>query len=321
MFLTKFIKLLIAFFLILLGVTFLMTNLNIISLEISNVVWDSWPVILILLGLISIRNNFHPNKGGSWFFGFLMIIFGGLLWAGNFGYIDFSFIDIWKLWPLLLIYIGANIMFGKKALTVKIVTSEDEAGKTRKQWEYHANEQAERKFSKEKEKRNHRKNNDILDDIDDQINDAMSQVDDALNQVSNTFKSDKKKDYKRYSKVASKHFILDMNYSKDDWEVEPLDISTGISNLYFDFSKAYIPDYETNINLRGYIADVVMKIPEHIPVRISGKVNIGEVTIFDENSGGLGNAIKYESPDYQTATRKLDIHMNYRIGEVQVISV
>ncbi|MGY0692847.1 cell wall-active antibiotics response protein LiaF [Virgibacillus sp. FSP13] len=98
-----------AFGLIILGAVLVLTNIGIIDFRID----DYWnliiPLILILLGLKLFIDNFK-HKSGSWIFGSLFVIFGGLLLLGKLAIIDFTFSDIVKLWPLLIIYIGYSII-------------------------------------------------------------------------------------------------------------------------------------------------------------------------------------------------------------------
>lgn len=286
MFLSKIGKWLFAIILIFFGVILFLQNLNIISLEISEAVWDSWPVILIVVGLVSLIKFFSPRESGSWQFGSFLIIFGSLLWAGNFQLIDFSFIDIWKLWPLILIYLGTNMLFGKSSI---IITYEHDTDKSDK-----------KKF----------KNGEIdFDDFD--IFDEK---------IDGSYKSKKKGTYNYHFKTKNK-FVTDMNFSNNNWEVQPMDLWTGVGDLYFDFSKAYIPYKETHIKLRGYVADIQMRLPDHIAYKIYAKVNIGEVRLFEESRSGFNNVIEFKSADYDTATRKLNIEMNYQVGEITVLSV
>lgn len=99
-----------------------------------------------------------------------------------------------------------------------------------------------------------------------------------------------------------------------------MSLKTGIGNLYFDFSKAYIPDQESKIILKGYIADIQMKIPEEIPVKIYSKISIGETRVGDEDQSGFRNSLRIK-PRTMIATRKLNIVMNYQIGDIQVVFV
>ncbi|MGM8214730.1 cell wall-active antibiotics response protein LiaF [Bacillaceae bacterium W0354] len=292
---TKIGKWLLAIILIFFGIVLMLQNLDIISLEISNVVWDSWPVILVALGLISFAKFFHPRESGSWKFGSFLIIFGTLLWLGNFQYINFSFVDIWKLWPLILVYIGANLLFNRSSVTITFESSDD--------------------YDSKKRYRDFDDDDDFLREFDN-VSEKLGAATEKINN-----KAKKGKGTYKYHLNSKNKFVTDVNFSKDNWEVQDLDLWTGVGDLYFDFSKAYIPNKETKIRLKGYVADIQMKMPDHVAYKIYARVNIGEVQMFDDSRSGFNNVIEYISDDYDTATRKLNIYMNYQVGDISVLSV
>ncbi|WP_188207067.1 cell wall-active antibiotics response protein LiaF [Alkalibacillus aidingensis] len=325
----RFFKWLFAVLLIIIGFTIILQNLQIISVEISSVVWDSWPVIFVVLGFLLFVNYFRRDKSGSWLFGLFLIVFGILLWLGNFGVYDFTFADVWKLWPIILIYIGAKILFGKKMVSVQVVTNEESIKKNNK--------------SRTSDQWVEEVVDDVVDEVDDVVkgvNDVVEDLTDSVSEKDSSFNDsysnneadeDKKSERKKHSKQRTgkykyhidtgKHFVSDINLSKDNWEVESMDLWSVVGDVYIDFSKGYIPDEESFITLKGYIADLVVKVPEHVAVKIYGRVNIGEVRIFEEVGSGFNNAVSYESEGYDQATRKLNIYASYQIGDIQILSV
>lgn len=277
-------KWLLALVLIFFGAVLILQNLNIISLEISNVVWDSWPILFIIIGL----STFRPFEG-SWKLGSFLIIFGTLLWLGNFNKIDFSFTDIWKLWPLILIYFGASMLFGKGNVTIVFDSTKPNG-----------------------------KNNKYDEDTNLNFDFNFSNIDDYEKK---TAQSTTKRGTYNYHMKSKNRFVTSVNFSKENWEVQDIDMWTGVGDLYFDFSKAYIPNRETTIRLKGYVADIQMKLPDNVAYKIYARVNIGEVQLFDDTRSGLNNVIEFISDDYDLATRKLNIYMNYQVGDITVLSV
>ncbi|SEP81148.1 cell wall-active antibiotics response protein LiaF [Piscibacillus halophilus] len=284
-FFSKMAKWTIALMLIGFGIALILQNLSIISLEMSNVVWNSWPIIIVLIGLVSFSNYFIPYKSGSWKFGSFLIVYGALLWAGNFNYIEFGLIDVWKLWPLILIYIGTNILAGRKTVSIYVDSTDGE---------------------------------DAHKDQDFIKTQSTSNGSEYNHKVESEDQKEKTKGDFYYHYKRQRHFISDINYSKDNWEVKDMDLWTGIGDLYFDFSKAYIPNHETKIRLRGYIADIHMKLPENVAYKIYANVKIGDAKVFNQNRTGIGSAVTYVSDNYDTATKKIDIHMDYKIGDIRV---
>ena len=274
-----FFKWMFSLFLIFIGVALVLRNLDIISLEIFDEIWGAWPLLVVLFGLISFIHPFQAHKFGSWKVGSFLIIFGGLLFAGNYNYIDFKFWDIWHLWPLIIVYIGASMLLENKGAHVEVNMP--------------------------------KKDKKIKESVT-----SHQQQDDSLN-----YSREKEKKQKVKYAQKSNQLIADRSFSRDNWEVQSMSLKTGIGNLYFDFSKAYIPDQESKIILKGYIADIQMKIPEEIPVKIYSKISIGETRVGDEDQSGFSNSIAYKTEDYDQATRKLNIVMNYQIGDIQVVFV
>ncbi len=102
--------------LISIGVLFLLNNLGFIRGD----VWDSlvkyWPVILIIIGLDS------AYKGEGIVGAVVMLSVGCVFLLANLGYLA---INAWeviiRLWPVLLIAIGLDILVGRRALWLSLV--------------------------------------------------------------------------------------------------------------------------------------------------------------------------------------------------------
>ncbi|GGB51688.1 hypothetical protein GCM10011409_31570 [Lentibacillus populi] len=95
--------------LIILGAVLVLANIGIIDFQIDEYWGLIIPLVIMLLGLKLFIDEFK-YKGGSWIFGSLLVIFGSLLLLGELGIIEFTFSDIVKLWPLLIIYVGYSII-------------------------------------------------------------------------------------------------------------------------------------------------------------------------------------------------------------------
>lgn len=92
------------------GVVFLLDNLGVIYRE-DYLHW--WPAIILAFGLVKLlggRGTADRTAGVIW------MLVGGALLLHQVGSLDF---DIWELWPLVLILLGANLLlksiFGPRA--------------------------------------------------------------------------------------------------------------------------------------------------------------------------------------------------------------
>lgn len=102
--------------LIAIGVIFLLSNMGVISGDTWTLVWQFWPVLLIVIGLDNIINR--EGLVGATF----MIGIGIIFLLANLGYLNVS---IWQmvftLWPILLIAIGFDILFGRRSIWLSLV--------------------------------------------------------------------------------------------------------------------------------------------------------------------------------------------------------
>lgn len=94
-----------------LGIILLLVNLGVISLEIKELFVVTYPFLLTVYGLVTLL---HRQLG----WGAFIILFSSLLIMDRFGLIVFQFLDVWKLWPLLLVYFGVSMLLGKRKIKV-----------------------------------------------------------------------------------------------------------------------------------------------------------------------------------------------------------
>lgn len=102
--------------LIILGLVFLAYNLGLLSQNVWTTLLDLWPLLLVLIGLDGILNR-NGIVGPS-----LLIGLGLIFLLNNFGFI---IVDVWQmifsLWPLLLIAIGFDILIGRRSWLLSLL--------------------------------------------------------------------------------------------------------------------------------------------------------------------------------------------------------
>lgn len=103
--------------LITVGLIFLLSNLGILRKDIWENIWRLWPVIFIAIGLDSL---FRRNEIAGPVF---MIGLGLVFLLSSFRLIGWGAWDIlWRLWPVLLVSIGLEIIIGRRSLWLSIMT-------------------------------------------------------------------------------------------------------------------------------------------------------------------------------------------------------
>ncbi|WP_052302396.1 cell wall-active antibiotics response protein LiaF [Bacillus sp. SG-1] len=131
-----------------------------------------------------------------------------------------------------------------------------------------------------------------------------------------TLKSEKKR-----VKVKRGYIVGDVKFNQPNWPLESMRLYNMIGNYYFDISKAYIPEGETPIHLKGWVGDVKMLIPEDIPVDIRVEGSVGDIKIFGQKSADIKPNLTYRSPGYDEAEKKLKIMIEFSIGSVRINKV
>ncbi|WP_053220422.1 cell wall-active antibiotics response protein LiaF [Virgibacillus senegalensis] len=89
------------------GTALVLANIGIISWDIKEAWLYFYPAFFVVLGIKWTWDGIKYKSGIT--LGSFLVIFGGLLLLDRFGVLFFSFTDVYKLWPLLLVYLGFSI--------------------------------------------------------------------------------------------------------------------------------------------------------------------------------------------------------------------
>jgi len=91
--------------LIIIGFFFILDTFNI--MEFGGIISDWWPAVFIIIGLIKLQGQ---DRGA----GLVFILIGALLLLTIHDIVEWN--SIWRLWPLILIFIGLSMIFkGRRA--------------------------------------------------------------------------------------------------------------------------------------------------------------------------------------------------------------
>jgi hypothetical protein len=103
--------------LIFVGGIFLLSNLGLVDENNWDNIWQLWPLILIVIGLDSL---FRRNEIAGPVF---MIGLGAAFLLSSAGWLNWMDWDVlWRLWPILLISVGLEIMIGRRSLWLSLLT-------------------------------------------------------------------------------------------------------------------------------------------------------------------------------------------------------
>jgi lia operon protein LiaF len=121
-------------------------------------------------------------------------------------------------------------------------------------------------------------------------------------------------------KINRSSFIGDIHFGQDDWQLTPLDISLFIGDTVIDLTKAIIPAGETRINVSSFIGDLKIFIPNdmQLEVSVTASAFISDMKILDRYESGLFKNVQTQTRDYNDAEQKIRIVVSTFIGDVIV---
>ncbi|OZM58162.1 hypothetical protein CIB95_00870 [Lottiidibacillus patelloidae] len=246
----KFSNFITALMFVSLGTVLLLINLEVISLTFSQVIAFGIPIILVLIGLKGIVNIVFYKRNKSIFWSLFLITIGLLLFMDELQMLSFELATLWKLWPIILIYIGL------KVLTRKHVKS-----------------------------KNHEKNSGNIKVV---LND------------------------KGKSPVGT------VSYKDPNWQVEPMNQWKAVGDFTFDFTKAFIPETETDIQLSGWVGDVDILLPEDVEFSIEAYAKVGDIKVCGTKEDGLLKDYRYKTAGFDTATKRLRFVFDFKVLDLRI---
>lgn len=130
--------------------------------------------------------------------------------------------------------------------------------------------------------------------------------------------TDKKGRYKKDYHKKEFSFVGDIEYNTPNWKLEPMYLSNMAGDFYFDFSKAFIPEKETPINISAWAGDVRILMPENVAFCVNASVIAGDIAVFGQKLDGINRVITYQSNDYEEAVQKINFTLKLKAGSVRI---
>ncbi|HLR02765.1 MAG TPA: cell wall-active antibiotics response protein LiaF [Virgibacillus sp.] len=332
---------LLAVILIGIGILLVLENFGFGTFSGKNMWILLYPLLFIVYGIKTLVDHLR-YRGGSWIFGSFLLIFGSLLMLDRFGVISFVFKDIFKLWPLLIIYLGFAFIRPKRIYHHNTKGRRGKHGYYYGPYDYTKYFDADdyRKQAHDQADYYKKKYRDVVYDATD---DNGSTGDRAADEPSGDESGPETKEHsdtseKEQSDENGRHTTDKQSYSGDgkayyrnsffsignsdfnenNWKVEPMHLSKLAGDFYLDFTKAFIPDKKIPISINTLAGDVRILVPEDIDFRVNAEVKAGDINILGHVADGINRSLQYETDDYNRATRKLDMTLKLKAGSVRI---
>ncbi len=274
-----------AFLLVGAGISLLLINLGILPVDMLEIWEYLYPLIFIVLGLNWLWNGFANYRRRKnlrpfgWFWGLTFLTLGSLLLLSKAGHINFTLRQVWQLWPLLLVYVGINILSGHLRQS-RMAFGEVRFGG-----------------------HNHRRPETGEDSRENNGGEGRSRDRDGRF---------------RDRKGEGQNVLRSLKYDQNNWKVEPLDLWHGVADYRFDFSKAFIPEEDTPIKLSGWVGDIDIILPGDVAFSVIARSSVGDIDILGTTQEGVNPYVNYKTPDYDEAARKLSFDFDFKVLDLQI---
>ena len=132
-------------------------------------------------------------------------------------------------------------------------------------------------------------------------------------------KAEWKKNTMEWSDYAKrKQMIGDINLGNSPWQLENMNLWLGVGDLDLDLTTAILPEGESFINLSGWVGDITVLVPDDLALQATVELKLGEAKLIGETQSGSPSLMTYKSENYDTAEKKVNLHITLSIGQVHV---
>lgn len=97
-----------------------------------------------------------------------------------------------------------------------------------------------------------------------------------------------------------------------EYHLKGIDLSSAITDVKIDLSRAIIPAGEQQITIRGLIGNVDIYVPYDLEVAVTAAVPLGKRSLIDGSSGS------FVTRGYADAATKVKIAVSLAVGDVTV---
>lgn len=104
------------------------------------------------------------------------------------------------------------------------------------------------------------------------------------------------------------------------YELDDINIQTGIGDTVIDLGMTMLPPGETVIMIRGFVGNIQLLVPYDVEISVNHAVLAGKTKIFDQLDEGFNQNTIYYSEHYQDedASRKIKVITSILFGDFEV---
>jgi predicted membrane protein len=102
------------------------------------------------------------------------------------------------------------------------------------------------------------------------------------------------------------------------WEVSDLETWIGIGDIKLNLSQASFPSGDTEIQVYGFIGDVLLKVPSDVGVSVSTTAFISDVTTPEQKLDRIISPLHLESSNFHAVEKRILLEVTAFIANAKV---
>ena len=101
-------------------------------------------------------------------------------------------------------------------------------------------------------------------------------------------------------------------------EIRTLQLAHGVGNLALDLSGAVVPEGTAQVRVSLGVGELSVTLPARVAVRVNARTGLGDVQVFDKSSDSAAPRLEFVSPDYATASKRIELEAAVGLGRLRV---
>ena len=119
--------------------------------------------------------------------------------------------------------------------------------------------------------------------------------------------------------TAFNRLIGELHLSFDGKEIGNINASQLIGELTIDLTGSHLKGGKNYLNLSQLIGETTVIAPAQFPIRLAGKLLIGELNLDNRKESGIFPRLEHVDTNYDLSEAKLDIIFSGLIGEMNLL--
>lgn len=114
------------------------------------------------------------------------------------------------------------------------------------------------------------------------------------------------------------NFVSETNRA-GEWYVRDETLNGFVGDTNMDFSQTIVPDGVIRYKMNGFVGDIKIRTVDSVGIKVRANCFVGNVMIFGEENTGVMAPAEGQTPNYDTAPKKVVLEVDYFVADVKVL--